>query len=269
MKTLLNRLLSRAKASAIGPQVHPTASESRTAAPHPPPPGTPNVTYSSPVVPERIGESPDNYMAFFREHPEGLEWYQWMYDSRRDQHECFEHWFRFAGAVEPISSVLELGCGYAVGYADFFSGIRYVGADISETAVAWCKANRRHPEHDYVACDFITHRFDERFDVVFSQGTIDNTYDMDAFLHSCLKASRRWIYVTAYRGFFADLPEHRYQVVREQGTFYNDLSAVRAWRTLKEFGARDITVVPSFTGGRTDSPGIPFETLIIARVPND
>jgi SAM-dependent methyltransferase len=185
-----------------------------------------------------------------------------MYQGRLEQHQALEAWFRAASRIDPIRSVAEFGCGLAVGYSDFFRDVRYVGLDISEKEIAWCREHRKNPRHDYLACDFIDARLEEKFDLVFSQGTIDNTYDMDAFLRSAARAARRWVYVTAYRGFFPELDEHVYRWSDKDGCYYNDISPARAWRTLADAGCRCVAVVPSPTG-RSD---IPFETLILARM---
>jgi SAM-dependent methyltransferase len=227
--------------------------------------GSPTLaTETSPEMslPAAIGQKPSTYGAFWKEHDGGLDWYTWMYNSRIDQHQCFQQWFQYVNHLEPVQSVLEFGCGFAVGYADFFKDIHYIGTDIAETAITWCKKNRQNKKHHYYAVDFITEKFEEKFDVVFSQGTIDNTYDINGFIKSAMTASRRWIYVTAYRGFFPDLQEHRYSWNEKQGCYYNDISPSQVYTLLKAEGCLDIAVVPSHTG-RQD---IPFETLIIARV---
>lgn len=205
---------------------------------------------------------PENYGSVWQRHTGGLDWYTWMYEGRKDQHQAFQAWVQAMSRVEPIDSVLEFGCGLAVGYGEFFEGRRYVGADLSAKEIAWCRENRARPRHDFVECDFITHDFGERFDLVFSQGTIDNTYDMDAFLRAAARASRRWVYVTAYRGYFAGLDAHRYDASEAEGCYYNDLSPSAAFRCLEAAGCRDVAVVPSGTG----RPDIPFETLVVARV---
>lgn len=224
------------------------------------------MVYSSPIVPNTIGERPDNYMDFFSSHSGGVEWYEWMYNSRKEQHDAFQLWFRFIDELEKIESVAEFGCGYGVGYTDFFSDRQYLGIDMSAPAIEWCQSNRIKEGHSFIVGDFIDFKQDHCFDLVFSQGTIDNTYDIDSFLQNASKLSKKWIYISAYRGYFGDLPSHDYRMVKEQGTFYNDISAVQAYKTLKELGATDISVIPSFTGGRVDSPGIPYETIIIANV---
>jgi SAM-dependent methyltransferase len=191
-----------------------------------------------------------------------LDWYTWMYNGRIEQHRALQQWFTSVDRAERIESVLEFGCGLAVGYADFFRDRVYTGADLAPHLIDWCRANRPNPAHTYVACDFINHAFPTRYDLVMSQGTIDNTYDMDAFLRAAVRASRRWVFITAYRGFFADLPEHRLEWRAADGCYYNDLSPTRAAAALREAGASDVAVLPSFTG-RAE---IPFETMIVARV---
>lgn len=205
---------------------------------------------------------PEKYGHFWKTQQKGLDWFTWMYDARAEQHRMFKLWCDSMQRQAPLDHVLEFGCGMTVGYADYFAQKRYLGADISEHTIAWCNAHRRNPAHDHVACDFIEHRFPRRFDLVFSHGTIDNTYDMDEFLRAMVRASQRWVYLTAYRGFFPDLRDHAMNWCEPDGCFYNDLSPSRARTVLQECGCRDVAVLPSYTG-RAD---IPFETVIVARV---
>jgi len=71
---------------------------------------------------------------------------------------------------------------------------------LSEKEITWCRENRRNPKHGYLVGDFIDSLTDESFELVFSQGTIDNVYNMDAWLRECVRRSRQYIYITAYRG---------------------------------------------------------------------
>jgi hypothetical protein len=208
---------------------------------------------------------PDTYGSFWKRHEGGLPWYTWMYESRRDQHELFSRWLQAVDGIRPVRSVVEFGCGLAVGYAELFVDRDYVGIDIAEQCVEWCRENRPNPRHEYWEGDFIRSEWPRRFDLVLSQGTIDNTYDMDAFLRSAAAASGQWIYVTAYRGFFPALREHEYTWSPEHGCYYNNLSPSRACETLRAAGCTDVAVLPSHTG-RTE---IPFETLIVARVAHE
>lgn len=216
-------------------------------------------------MPDRMGavDRPTTYGSFWKSHDGGLPWYTWMYESRRDQHETFGRWLQSVDRLARVDSIVEFGCGLAVGYAELFADRDYVGIDIAEQCVEWCRTNRRHPGHEYWAGDFIRADWPRRFDLVLSQGTIDNTYDMDAFLCSAAAASRRWLYVTAYRGFFPELSEHEYRWSAEHGCYYNNLSPARAYRTLSELGCTDVAVMPSRTGRNE----IPYETMIVARVP--
>lgn len=208
------------------------------------------------------GTRPPEYGAVWENHPGGDEWYEQIYRGREGQHRLFQQWAKALMNSEEITSVCEFGCGLAIGYASFFKAVRYVGLDISETNISWCREHRTNPLHDYLTRDFITDPPDEQFDLVFSQATIDNTYDMDAFLRSAANTARKWLFITSYRGYFPELSEHRYSPYSdEHKCYYNDISPVQARLTLEACGCTDIAILPSFTG-RTD---IPFETLIVAR----
>ena len=211
--------------------------------------------YASP----RTRWRPADFGRFWREHDGGLEWYQWMYDGRRQVHEDLVQWARTLG---PIESVVDLGCGLGVGYSESFGDLQFTGLDLSPRNVEWCLENRRREGHDYRCVDFIDEEPHRTFDLAFSQGTIDNVFDMDAFLRAVVRWSNRYLYVTAYRGWFPHLDEHVYTYNPEHGCFYNDLSPSRARRVLEDCGCRDIEIGPVSTG-RTD---IPVETRITARV---
>ncbi|MBN1942503.1 MAG: methyltransferase domain-containing protein [Phycisphaerae bacterium] len=200
--------------------------------------------------------------AFWRAHDGGEPWYRWMYEHRKAQHKAFEEWFRCVAQRESLESVADFGCGAAIGYTDFFASIRYVGMDLAESIIHWCRNTYSNPRHEFRAVDFIRRPPQKEFDLVMSQGTIDNVYDMDAFLNAAVQAAKKWIYITAYRGYFGDLSEHVYRHNEEQGVYYNDISPAAAYNTLKQAGCRDISIHPSPTG-RED---IPFETVIIAHV---
>jgi len=207
---------------------------------------------------------PATYGQWWREHDGGLDWYRWMYNSRRKMHEDFIAWVRARErAGEPIESLADFGCGLGVGYADAFADKRYVGVELSEKNVAWCRENRDNPNHAYLCRDFVAEPFDEPADVVFSSGTVDNTYDMDACLRSMVLSARKWIYATFYRGWFPHLREHRYAWRPEHHCFYNDASPRRLRDTLEALGCEAVCVEPVPTGN-TD---VPFETRVTARVP--
>lgn len=205
---------------------------------------------------------PDGFGACWHRPQANLEWFTWMYNGRAEQHEAFRQWFRSVDRAERVETVLELGCGLAVGYADFFHDRAYTGTDLAPQLVDWCQKHRPNPRHAYRACDFVREPFPNQYDLVFSHGTIDNNYDMDEFLRAAVRASRRWVYISAYRGFFPDLADHRMEWRQVDGCYYNDLSPARAEATLRAAGCREVAIFPSFTGRQE----IPYETVIVARV---
>ncbi len=212
---------------------------------------------------------PSGYGTWWRNHGGGPKWYAWMYEDRRKMHEDFLKW---VGAREQqgdfMQTILDLGCGVGVGYHEAFAAKRYVGVDLSERNVLWCREQRRNPLHEYQCADFVAEPLKERFDLVFSSGTLDNCYDIDTGLRAMVRHAGKWIYATFYRGWFPDLGEHRYQWSVEHTCFYNDASPQRIRETLEQAGCQDITVEPVVAAG-SDRRAIPFETRVIARVPEE
>jgi len=85
---------------------------------------------------------------------------------------------------------------------------------------------------------------------------------MDAFLYQMVKASKHYIYATAYRGWFPNLNNHHYNWNEGDGCFYNDISPHRVEELLENIGCYDIKITPLKTGNEA----IPYETLITAVV---
>jgi hypothetical protein len=207
---------------------------------------------------------PAGYGACWDAHAADVAWYEWMHDSRRRMHEEAVDWIRQFDATDaPITSVADFGCGLGVGYCDALADRRYAGFDLVPSTIEWCRAHRDNEKHSYEHLDFIAERPRERYDVVMSSGTIDNGYDVEAFLDAMIHASRRWIYLTCYRGWFPDYAEHRYQWSDDDRCYYTDISPRRIQEHLRARGCEDVRVEPRATG-RAD---IPLETRIIARVP--
>lgn len=218
---------------------------------------------------DHVRYCPPHYGDWWKQHEGGLDWYQWMYDSRKAAHDDFLAFVSsLDGKGEHVGSLLDVGCGLSVGYADAFSDRHYVGMDLSGKEAEWCRQHRLNSNHEYLTGDIIRDVPEEHFDVVFSQGTIDNTYDMDAMLKAMVACSRGWIYLTAYRGWFPELPEHRYTWDEATTCFYNDISPEVVRKTLESLGCTEIGISPLDMGVRENNP-IRFETRIVARVPDN
>jgi SAM-dependent methyltransferase len=204
---------------------------------------------------------PPNYGQWWNTNTKDVEWYQEIHDAREPIHAAFAEWLNdLDRSGDPIRSVLEIGCGRGVRYPTLFADRRYVGYDISQKEIEWCRENRHNPRHDYIVGDFITEGIAERFDLVFAHAVIDHVYDIDAFLRAAVEASGRWVYLTAYRGWFPDLREHRYSWSEQETCFYNDLSPARVHMVLTAAGCRPVRVSPS---GAAIEP-IGHETVVIA-----
>lgn len=206
---------------------------------------------------------PADYGRCWRERQADLKWFKWMFDGRREMHDQAIAWIRARdGDREPIESVADFGCGLGVGYCEALADRRYVGYDLIQANIDWCRANRSIPRHDYHQLDFVVEPTPERYDLVMSSGTIDNAWDVEAYLDSMIRASRRWIYITCYRGWFPELDDHRYVWSCEHACFYNDVSPRQVRRHLEDKGCREVSIEPVQTNRRD----ISMETRIIARV---
>lgn len=190
-------------------------------------------------------------------------WYRSIYNDRRHQHNAFHEWFRYAQKLKPIKSVCELGSGLGLGYVELFKNITYLGIDLNPFATEWCKKNYVNPKHSFITMEIISGlACVSEFDLVFSQGTIDNSYDVDKFLTIATRASRGFVYITGCRGFFADLMQHDMQAGPEPGVCTNSISPLQIHRVLEAAKCRNISITPL----PTTNPKFPFELLIIAEV---
>lgn len=192
------------------------------------------------------GVKPSNYGEWWNTNAKEVAWYQDIHDARASIHEAFMRWFAEHDRLDdPIRSVLEIGCGRGVRYPALFADRRYVGYDISRKEIEWCRTNLSNPRHEYILGDFIADGIGQRFDLVFAHAVIDHVYDVDAFLRAALRATNRWVYLTAYRGWFPDLREHRYSWSDQDTCFFNDLSPTRVQGLLTALGCRSVRVAPS------------------------
>jgi hypothetical protein len=206
---------------------------------------------------------PKKYGDFWQQNEGGLEWYTWMYDYRQELHKEMVAWIQQRESEgDAIFSIADFGCGLGVGYCDDFADKKYIGADISEKNIRWCQKHRKNSNHEYYHIDFVSESLKEPVDLVFSSGTLDNTYDIDIGLKNMVKNAKKWIYVTFYRGWFPELKAHQYSWNEEHKCFYNDVSPSRIHEVLLSLGCQDIQIKPI----PTEHADIPYETLVIARV---
>jgi hypothetical protein len=205
---------------------------------------------------------PMDYGEWWNIYDGGIEWYTWMYNTRIKIHREMLAWIKSREEEgDTIETICDFGCGMSVGYCDEFKEKKYIGVDISAKNIEWCRKNRNNKLHQYLCLDFVSDSLPEPVDLVFSSGTLDNVYDIDACLKNMVKNSRKWIYVTFYRGWFPDLKEHKYLYDDKHKCFYNDASHIKILETLQSIGCQDIQISPI----ATESSEIPYETLVIAR----
>ena len=171
-----------------------------------------------------------------KEGNEQNDWYDQMHESHKIQHQDF---IQYLKTRKNLETVLEVGCGtgvYPIKLKELFANIKYTGIDISETAIKQCKKNS---SFEFIAGDFIKLNISRKFDLVFSHAVVDHVYDVDEFVAKIVNLTKKYAYITAYRGFFPDLKKHKMNWNNEDGSFYNDFSIIQINKKLKEMGLNE------------------------------
>jgi SAM-dependent methyltransferase len=166
---------------------------------------------------------------------EQIQWYEKMHNSCLKMHDDFK---KFLTERSP-STVLEVGCGagyYPRNLKELFTNAEYTGTDISETAIKFCKSKS---SFNFICTDFLKNSLNKKFDLVFSHALIDHVYDVDLFIEKIIRATDRFAYVTAYRGYFPDLQKHVLRRNNTEGSYYNDISIKQVSRKLLDMGLQE------------------------------
>jgi len=161
------------------------------------------------------------------------DFYSRIYNYRPLLHQDFLEYLK---NKEDVKSVLEIGCGigtYPIEFKKYFDKKDYVGIDIGKPAIEHCKQNS---DFEFMCGDIIDMKLDKKFDLIFSHAVIDHVYNIDAFIHKIVNLSRKYVYISAYRGYFPDLHEHKMQWDNEKGCYYNDLSIEQLKKNLLKIG---------------------------------
>ena len=143
-----------------------------------------------------------------------------MHESCIPMHEDFIKFLE----KNSVDLVLEIGCGtgyYPINLENVFKDKKYTGIDISETAINYCKSQS---DFEFICMDILKNEFNRRFDLVYSHAVIDHVYDIDLFIEKIIKFSKKYVYITSYRGFFPELKEHKMNWNDSEGSYYNDIS---------------------------------------------
>ena len=180
---------------------------------------------------------------------EQIQWYEGMHKSCLKMHDDFKEFLR----EKRPSSILEIGCGagyYPINLKDLFIDKEYVGIDISETAIEFCKSRS---SFNFICTDFLKKNIDRKFDLIFSHALIDHVYDIDLFIEKIIKSSNRFVYVTAYRGYFPDLEKHVMRRNNLEGTYYNDVSIKQLTKKFMDMGLQKHEY--SFSSIKVDNVG--------------
>ena len=164
------------------------------------------------------------------------EWYSKLFSATPIFHENF---IQFLKSKNDVKSVLEIGCGsgiYPIRYKELFSGIQYTGIDISPSAIEFCK---KKSDFEFICGDLLKMNLEKKHDLVFSQSVIDHVYDVDLFITKIANATKKYAYVSSYRGYFPELKKHKMEWRDNDGCYYNDISVSKLRIALLESGLKE------------------------------
>jgi len=125
----------------------------------------------------------------------------------------------------------------------------YTGLDFSESCIEYCKQNS---DFEFIAGDFIKMDLSGKYDLVFSHAVIDHVYDPDLFLEKIAKATEKYAYVSAYRGYFPELKEHKMKWINRLACYHNSLSVNQLKKVLTncDLGSDEFTIREQENGRR-------------------
>lgn len=179
---------------------------------------------------------PRTFGALWRAASADRDWYQWMHDSRPESSTFLREWL--SRKASDGDSFLEVGCRAGIHFPGWithtFPHSHYTGVDLSTPAVALARQHAGGSRTAFEAASVSEVLGSERFDVVFSQATVENVADMDAFVHDMIRLARRWVVLSCFRDTI-DTSEHEYDYVEESGYFSNRLSLPAFDRLMSSF----------------------------------
>lgn len=186
-------------------------------------------------------ERPAEYGRWWNDRQRDDDWYALIFGKRTKAHEQFMRWVERHG---PFNSMLEVGCGRGEPYARSLRTSNYFGCDIAAPQIEACQQRFPDRSASFFVADAVRDDLGGPYDLVFSHAVVDHVYDIDAFLGRLARATRRWLYISAYNGWYAELPQHVYRWVPKLTCFKNELSPSAARRTLETTGCENISIEP-------------------------
>lgn len=163
------------------------------------------------------------------------QWYEWTHNTVYTIHQHFICWT--IRMLRRGSSVLEVGAGKYGWYTQTFRDKPYVAMDADEAVFNHrCAAHNWPDQHSQLWGSIERTQIGRQFDLVFSHAVIDHAPDPDLFIRKSIEASRKYIYIMSYRGYFPALPEHKIEKNTTDGYYYNDISIPQVRRLLDGLG---------------------------------
>lgn len=182
----------------------------------------------------------------------GEEFYDELWNETPLVHKDF---VKYLSEKNDIKTIFEVGCGagvYPIKYKELFDGKEYSGIDISKSAIEHCK---KKSSFNFQSGDFIKMNIKNQYDLVFSHSVVDHVYDIDTFISKIVKASKKYAYIFAYRGYYPELISHEMKYADHQGCYHNKVSIKKIEEIFSKLGlTKDEYSIEERETGYPDSP---------------
>lgn len=161
------------------------------------------------------------------------DFYKMIYSDTPKIHEYFQEWYLKQNG---INTILDVGCGDGVYGRTIFKNQLYHGVDISEGAIKQAVSKNENKNHVYRVSDFISDTYYDGiyYDLVFSLSVIDHVYDIDKFIRKCVKIAKKYVWITAYYGYYPKLKSHKMEWHPETTCYQNKLSLIQLHNLLND-----------------------------------
>ena len=153
---------------------------------------------------------------------QNYDFYDEIYNITPEIHEKFLKWLN----DKKLEKILEIGCGDGRYGRNVFKNYKYFGIDINKNVIMENNKNDKNKDHFYRAGDFIKDKFydDKKYDLVFNLSVIDHVYDVQEFIKKCVSVSKKYVWISAYMGYFPQLKSHQHEWSEQYKCYHNKLS---------------------------------------------
>jgi ubiquinone/menaquinone biosynthesis C-methylase UbiE len=149
----------------------------------------------------------------------------------------------FLKTKNDVNTILEIGCGtgvYPIHFKNLFKNKTYTGFDVSVSGILHCI---QHSDFAFMCGNFLEVDFNNKFDLVFSHAVIDHVKDINLFLTKAAKISKKYVYISAFNGFYPELSKNKVIPDKKHSSYINKISPVETKEILIKNGLKEEEII--------------------------